>query len=162
MNGYLVKWYGPYDDDTLVQNDTKNCLYLITGKKKHQRNQSILYCGITKRTVSDRVNDKNHKSWNVVREIQYWVGVVDYSRKPSEYLLRKLEHILIYFLKTEENSQNKDSLPKRRMILVNQWYRPDGIRRKNQIHEAQKLQDLIFFSENEWLICNTLKIPKEK
>lgn len=157
MNGYVIKWFGPFDDRNLSHNSQRNCLYLITGKTRFQRTPSILYCGITTRTVSERVNDKNHKSWKVVRDLQYWVGIVEYSRKPSEYLLRKLEHILIFRLQTQENSQNKNSLPKRKLILVNQWFSIDGKPRRKQFHIAQELSDLIFFNETEWFICNTLK-----
>ncbi len=158
MNGYVINWHGPYDDYNLYDNKVKNCLYLITGKRKYERNESILYCGITTRTVFDRVNDLNHKSWTVTRNIQYWIGIIEYSRKPSKHLLTKLEHIIINFWKPIGNTQNVNNLPKTKLVLINQWRKIDGKLRVKNVFEAQKLDDIIFFNGNQWIVSEKTKM----
>ena len=156
MRAYVINWYGPYSYENLRQNKHKNVLYLIAGRKK-MNGLIYSYCGITTTTVFRRINfDPNHKSWKLKSDKEFWIGVIDRSIKPSKSLLETLEHVIINFWKPELNKNKKIKLPKNRIVIINQWLNPKGDIRFNKKYFTQKLEDLIFFNGNEWIVSNKI------
>ena len=68
---FLVKWFGPFSQEEINEWEKEygTCqLYLFGGMKKYAKTKLTYYCGVTKRSVSERFRDSTetaHTGWNL-------------------------------------------------------------------------------------------------
>ena len=81
---YVIDWMGPYNSlDEMYEREGIDtcCIYLITGRLPYDRRPSIKYVGITKRSPSKRLKDKDHQEKQKdIKEKQFWAGRFSVSR----------------------------------------------------------------------------------
>lgn len=150
----IVNWRGSFSYEEIEENPSlsnlSNGLYLATGKLKYQRgNPTIQYCGITERRFIDRFNDKNHKSHNINRDQEFWLGTIGYPDNYDRQHLEIAEGIIVYFWQPSLNERKKVSLPKP-TTLINKWFKKDGTSRLRQDPICKELFDVISWDGDLW------------
>lgn len=160
MKTYVIQWNGPYDDSSIFNVDDGIGLYLITGYKKFERNNSIQYCGITEQNFKTRLTNGHHKSASITREREYWIGRIKSDRPISRFDLELTESLLIYFWQPALNEKKRKNPPEP-TVIINRWYSTSGLLRKRIIHEAQKLHDVIYWDLDYWHLSEKLYIFEE-
>ncbi|MDK9716247.1 MAG: hypothetical protein OEL86_19400 [Sulfuritalea sp.] len=154
MKTVILNWYGPYNDSSLSnEKEFGYGLYLITGKKKSQRESVIQYCGITERSFRSRFLDANHKKNEVTREREYWLAEVDYPKRISRSTLEITEKLIIYFWQPTLNERKVLSIPDPTTV-INRWYKPDGEPRIRQKSIYKDLSDVISWDGAHWRTGN--------
>lgn len=152
MKTYIVKWYGPFADEEVEQINFSNGLYLITGFQKGKRIKDIQYCGITEVVLAKRLA-RHHKKELVTREREYWLGQVVTDMLPMRQDLELIESLIIYFWQPQLNEQKRKNAPAQ-TVVINRWYDKAGNLRRRSQHQAQQLDDVIFWDGEDWHIGN--------
>lgn len=152
MKTYIVKWYGPFTDEEVEQHSFANGLYLITGLQKGKRIKDIQYCGITEGVLAKRLT-RHHKKDLITREREYWLGKVETDMLLLRQDLELIESLIIYFWQPQLNEQKRKNAPAQ-TVVINRWYDKVGNLRRRSQHQAQQLNDVIFWDGEDWHIGN--------
>ncbi|GAB7215884.1 hypothetical protein OS42_24950 [Dickeya oryzae] len=145
----IIDWSGPYVYADIQENpEWGNGLYLVTGKRKYEREATIQYCGITEGSYVGRFKS-HHKAFEVTREQEFWLGSVVYPDDASRHFLEIAESIIIYFWQPELN-EKKRAYPPRPITLVNKWFKQDGSPRVRQHTLCKDLSDVISWDGELW------------
>ncbi|OCH43724.1 hypothetical protein [Aliivibrio fischeri] len=145
----IVEWYGPYTYDDIYDNpEWNNGLYLATGKRKHEREASIQYCGITEGSFINRFKN-HHKIPEITREQEFWLGEVAYPSEVSRHYLEMAESMIVYFWQPTLNDRKKLSIP-RPITLINKWYKKDCSPRYRQHTLCKDLADVLSWDGYLW------------
>jgi len=153
MRTFIINWYGAYSFEEIEQDkDFGNGIYLITGKRKHQRNSEIQYCGITEDSFYNRIKT-HHKKDFVFREQKFWLGEFLYPKKINRSVLETAEKIIIYFWLPKLNQQKTVSPPEPTTVL-NFWFKKDRTLRRNQLSIYRDLYDVLSWDGDFWRTGN--------
>lgn len=111
MTTVYVRWYGPYQLDSINMRDAcyHNGIYAIF--RVFGGKESLLYIGKTGRTFVQRLSEHNKDwLWNVRGRIQIRVGILEYvpGEKHSVQKLSDTESLLIHWHSPPFNSTYKD------------------------------------------------------
>lgn len=148
MKTYIVKWFGPFTDAEVEQVNFANGLYLITGYQKGKRTQDIQYCGITETNLAKRLA-RHHKKDLVTREREYWLGKIVTDIQPARQDLELIENLIIYFWQPQLNEQKRKNPPDQ-TVVISRWHDKAGNLRRRTQHQAQQLEDVIFWDGDNW------------
>jgi hypothetical protein len=155
METYVINWKGPYDIESIETLSDKSVIYLITGYKKSKRTIST-YIGITERFVGARFYDRGHKHNLITREKKIWLGEVK-NKKPDRQDLELLESLLVYFWQCDLNNKKK-VYPPQPTAVINRWYNKNSTLRSRIVHEAQKLDDVIYWDGEVWHCSKKMEV----
>lgn len=140
-NVFLVKWYGPfYSRQELKEwednNQYAHNLYLLHGKKKFSKKCESYYCGMTMRTASKRLRDKEHHIEEIEnRDCLIYVGRIA-NKRTSKEDVKLLEKLITSYLDLHINCKDcKDSVinntnyypPKVNVYIINEWIKPYSV-----------------------------------
>jgi len=149
-----INWYGPYMQEQVDAIEDGNGLYLLTGKRKYQRDDpKIQYFGITERPFRERLNNYHHKLSEITKELEIWLGYIEYPTEYSRAHLEMAETILVYFWQPELNERKKINIPSP-ITIVSHWFKPDGNARINQRSIYRDLPDVISWDGYHWRTGN--------
>ncbi|MFI3220430.1 MAG: hypothetical protein QX189_15120 [Methylococcales bacterium] len=154
-----IHWYGPYFLDEVNEFDAGNGLYLLTGKRKYQREEEIQYCGITEKSFSNRFKN-HHKIPEIVNDLNIWLGEVAYPSKPSRIHLETAEAIVIYFLQPSINERKKCK-PPIPTTLISHWFKRNDEPRFNQLSIYKNLHDVLSWDGEYWRTGNLVVYSNE-
>jgi len=155
METYVVNWSGPYDLDSIDNLSDKSVIYLITGYQEAKKTIST-YIGITERFVGSRFYDKGHKHNFINRDLKIWLGNVK-NKTPDRGDLELLESLLVYFWQCDLNDKKK-VYPPTATAVINRWYNKNGKLRRRIVHEAQVLDDVIYWDGNVWHVSKKMEV----
>lgn len=137
-----VDWYGPYSLDEaqgIAESVPGPGLYLCIGRCAYERKKRIQYIGIGK-TVHTRLVPEHHKLKLVTKERQIWLGEVS-TAEPSGRKMKVTQAGLDYsewlharFLQLPLNEKKTKKVPPRSVSVMNRWFRPDMVARRNRPH----------------------------
>lgn len=147
-----LHWSGPYTVDQVDENQDGKGLYLFAGKKKYGRTKEILYCGITERKFKTRFRE-HHKLPLVSRELEIWLGKIEYPNGFHREHLEIAESIIIYFWQPVLNDRKKYS-PPRPTTLISHWFKQDGTPRIYQRTIYKDLHDVLSWDGKLWRTGN--------
>jgi hypothetical protein len=154
MKTIILKWYGPYTDETLERdNEFGNGIYLITGKLRYEREACIQYCGITENAFHNRLNNRHHRRNEITRDREYWLSEIIYPISINRNLLDISEKIIVYFWQPPLNERKKISIPEPTTI-INHWFNAKGEPRINQRGIYRDLYDVISWDGEYWRTGN--------
>ncbi|NIC06554.1 hypothetical protein [Billgrantia bachuensis] len=142
-----LHWRGPYLLEEVCRSDIGNGLYLLTGKRKYERNEQIQYCGITESLYKNRFK-QHHKIFEITRDLGVWLGEVVYPQEHS-YSLEIAESIIVYFWQPNLN-ERKRIYPPRPTALLSHWFKNDGAPRYNQLSIYADLHDVLCWDGELW------------
>lgn len=129
----IIDWYGPYsleEAKSASKFDYDDGLYMVIGKKKHQRASHIQYVGLAS-TLGSRINGRHHKIPEVVREQFIWLGEVTSPRTPgrkikvTDRMLDLAEWAHAYFLQLPLNTKKVKNPPDWPIVVYNRWWQKD-------------------------------------
>lgn len=143
-----VNWQGPYSLEEVCESDMRNGLYLLTGKRRYERNDQIQYCGITEGLYRNRFR-QHHKAFEITREQKIWLGSVAYPIEHTRTHLEIAEAIIVYFWQPNLNERKKFR-PPRPTALISHWFKQDGSPRFNQMSIYSDLHDVLCWDGELW------------
>jgi len=130
----VVDWYGPYSIDEAIRvsnSDFGEGLYLLIGKKKHQKSTlSMQYIGIAK-NLFNRINNRHHKIPELSQACFIWLGEIasfgipGVKRKVTNVQLDLAEWLHSYFLELPLNERKRRNPPDNTATLLNRWWFKD-------------------------------------
>ena len=146
-NTIVIRWTGsvPVGD---LEDGLGGGLYLLSGCCRYERNDTVQYCGITKRDFPKRLSE-HHKAHLITRNLRCWTGTIEYPAKPSRATLEIAETLLIYFAQPPLNERKKLSVPKSTTV-VSHWYKRNGEPRINQQGLLADFPDVISWDGEYW------------
>jgi len=149
-----INWYGPYTIDDTEYLDGGNGLYMFTGKFKHQREDpEIQYFGITENSYKGRFK-RHHKSPEINRDLNIWLGEIDYPKEHIRQHLESAESIMVYFWDPKLNEKKTLTQPKHSTTVISHWFTKDGNTRINQKGIYKNLPDVICWDGRYWRTGN--------
>lgn len=156
MGNFTIKihWSGPYSLDEVNEFDVGNGLYLLTGRRKYQREDEIQYCGITKGIFSKRFS-QHHKMPEISNNLNIWLGEVVYPNEDnlSRKHLEMAESIIVYFWQPPLNERKKYNPPSPTTI-ISHWFNKNDKPRFNQLSIYKNLHDVISWDGEYWRTGN--------
>lgn len=159
MRTFIINWCGAYSFEELESDkEFGNGIYLITGKRKHQRTSEIQYCGITEDSFYNRFKT-HHKRDVVFREQKFWLGKFAYPIETNRSVLEAAEKIIIYFWEPFLNEKKKVSPPESTTIL-NFWFDKNHNPRFKRLAIYEELKDVISWNGENWRTGN-LKVGRD-
>ncbi|MFR9591914.1 MAG: hypothetical protein SNG27_05890 [Rikenellaceae bacterium] len=161
---FVIKWVGPFRDvDEIISweakfnNDYDFHFYIIIGKVDRNIKRIDNYVGISdnnKGYIYNRIKSRSHKYERFKEDgREIWIG--QYCNKDNRSYNREdielCETLIISYWQPTLNEKKKRFFPNRDVVLVNRWY--DNKKwsgdiqhiRKNKLHKAQQLSDLIIY-----------------
>lgn len=170
---YLIKWYGPFKTRQLMKKweesrPEKFKLYVFHAKPKNKKDR--YYCGMTTRSVWERMNDYNHHIHEFENKksvsLQIWIGTIA-NKRASDRDVRICENLITSQLayigvgeKYLENSTNKKP-PVNDVYIFNEWLRDDKdymLKRQRNSVPAIIPEAMVYYSETKYLFgVNHLK-----
>lgn len=154
-----MNWQGPYSLEEACESGLGNGLYLLTGKRRYERNEQIQYCGITEGLYRNRFR-QHHKAFEITREQKIWLGSVAYPVEHTRTHLETAESIIVYFWQPNLNERKKFR-PPRPTALISHWFKPDGSPRYNQMSIYADLHDVLCWDGELWRSGNLRVWPDE-
>ena len=160
----VLSWKGPYTLSELEKLEEGNGVYLLTGTKKFSRSllsfTKVLYCGITERRFSIRVNEKHHQVPNIKStNLRVWVGRPIFPATYGRSHLELLETCLVSFWQPELNQKKKAYYPRKPICLVVKWGKQDNTPYKRIPGDVAELKDVLWWDCKDWRIGN-LKLQR--
>jgi hypothetical protein len=138
----VVHWYGPCDPYNIDKSFGRKGIYILTGKRKYQRNTEVLYCGITESKINTYI--KRHPQLeNIFSEQKAWVGNIVHPNPLKRSHLEHAEWLIVYYTQLSLNEKKRESSPREPGILISHWFKPDGSPRINQPYPIRILPDVI-------------------
>ncbi len=149
-----INWYGPYTEDDVEYLDGGNGLYMFTGKRKHQREDSeIQYFGITKNSYKGRFK-RHHKLQEINRDLKIWLGEISYPTEHIREHLETAESIMVYFWQPKLNEKKKLMPPPVSTTVISHWFNANRNIRLNQKSIYKYLPDVICWDGKYWRTGN--------
>jgi hypothetical protein len=146
----VVRWRGPSSFEEICESEEGGGLYLLTGKRKYERQEQIQYCGITKRLFCGRINAKHHKLGQIRSDtLAVWLGSIIYPRRVERRHLEIAEHCIISFWDTALN-QTKKYYPQHPICFISQWHTSDGRPRMNRPAILKDFPDVMWWDLERW------------
>lgn len=146
----VIRWQGPYfTPESVKSSRLRNGLYFLAGRRKYERKDQIQYFGITSQPYHERFRNPYHAIHYITRNLQIWLGQVEY---PQQFELRDpnlAEHCLIYFWQPNINKVYK-ARPSKPVCIVSRWTKPDGSVRRNRLNIYKDLPDVLWWDESYW------------
>lgn len=164
---YIIEWQGPFSLDEIngiKDKGNSGSLYLVSGLQRYQRGESVIqYIGITKRGAAIRFMDKGHKSEQVARERQYWLGhITNAPEKRIKDHRELVEYALVYTCQPPLNEKKKKSRPHEPVVVINRWLNCSGEFRQRRVWPVQKdVPDVIFYDGYDFWTSESLKWKSE-
>ena len=155
----IIHWKGPYTLDEIEEVGGGKGLYLLTGKRKYNRENKIQYCGITASSYKKRFRD-HHKLKRINRDLKIWLGEIVYPERGTRKVLEEAERIIIYFWQPALNERKKVSLPNPTSV-ISHWFKRDGSPRINQLSIYKDLHDVLCWDGDYWRSGNLAVWRKE-
>ena len=151
----VLSWKGPYTLSELERIPDGNGIYLLTGTKKYSRSllsfTKVLYCGITERRFSVRVNEKHHQVPNIKpTNLRIWIGCPIFPVNHDRSHLELLETCLVSFWQPELNQKKKAYYPRKPICLVVKWCKQDGTAYKRLPDDISELKDVMWWDCKDW------------
>ena len=147
----IIRWTGPMSLDDIWESEERNGLYLLAGKKKHERRDEIQYCGITEGFFCDRINSKHHKLGLIRPDtLSLWLGKVIYPRRFQRKHLEIAEHCVVSWWQPELNESKSAYYPRRPICFISQWYSREGHPRMNRPPVLQDFPDVLWWDQERW------------
>ena len=148
-----IHWRGPYSYQEVEMLNDGNGLYLFAGKKKYQREESFIqYCGITEGLYRNRFKN-HHKLFEINRELEIWLGDINYPTEHSRMHLETAESIIVYFWQPTLNDRKRFN-PPYPTTIISHWFKKDGQPRFNQKRIYKYLSDVICWDGQYWRTGN--------
>lgn len=169
-NVYVLEWIGPFNSKDEMDERTDNCcVYLITGKFPYDRINSIKYVGITGRSVSERVHEKDHlRKQEQIKGKQYWAGYFsklsdnDISTRKKRERAELVEYLLVRYLYLKVkmiNEKKTKSNPPKAVVVISRWQkRKDGEYRYNKPRSLAALPDTLLYCDDEFWYSDKLRV----
>ena len=136
---FLIKWYGPFDnrkdvEDWEEKHKSVRCsLYLLNGKLKYAKTKESYYCGMSLRSVHERLGDKGHH----IKEIEdrlssIYVGCLSNIKHLTDSQIRLAEKIITASLTDivgESCVLNRTNtyFPDESVFVINEWWKTDCV-----------------------------------
>lgn len=157
MQTIIIHWKGPFYGPDDIEDAFG--LYLVAGKRKYGREDSIQYCGITERNFRDRFRDAGHKINQIHRELRIWVGHVAFPQEVGREQLEAAEKMIVYHQQPHLNTRKKESLPTPTTV-ISHWFKQDGAARYRQHGVYRGLHDVLSWDGEHWRTGN-LSVSQE-
>ncbi len=148
----LIQWRGPFTIDEVINQDSGNGIYLLVGKQKYERETSIQYCGITEGNFGVRLA-KHHKLPEINRDLEIWLGNIEYPSAHTRTHLETAESIIVYFWQPSLNERKKFN-PPRPTTVISHWFKKNGDIRFNQMNIYKGLHDVLCWDGYYWRTGN--------
>lgn len=133
---FLVKWYGPFTREQIKEWQSEqnfNCsLYLLHGMRKYAKLKESYYCGMTTRSVFERLCDKGHHLEEIENRLNsIYVGCIANIEEPTRPQIMLVEKIITAYLATflgKDNMLNSTNFyyPNKNVYVINEWCKSDG------------------------------------
>lgn len=138
---YSVRWFGPFKSVEEVkdfENSHDNMsfqLYILNGYKPYAKFFDNYYCGQTKRSVYERLTDKNHHINEFKSISAIWIGSIS-SKEPDNVDINIVEKIMtaqmrVVFGEKFMLNQMNTAFPKYNAYVINIWHTTSGQRMHN-------------------------------
>jgi hypothetical protein len=158
MKTIILNWSGPYSlAEVREDRETGNGLYLLTGKRRYERNSTIQYCGITEKTFSERFRN-HHKIFEITKEQKIWLAEVEYPKNFDRGILEMAEKIIIWTWQLPSNDKKKVS-PSEPVTILHFWFNKNGKPRRNQVSILKGFSDVLSWNGKLWRSGN-LKVEE--
>ena len=169
---YVIDWMGPYNSlDEMYEREGIDtcCIYLITGRLPYDRRPSIKYVGITKRSPSKRLKDKDHQEKQKdIKEKQFWAGRFSVSRynnldSPSgRCRAEAAETLLIRYLTNMPgvrmiNEKKRYQNPRRPIAIISRWKKLTDDQRYNKPSILSSLPDTLMYVDGDFYSCDKMR-----
>ncbi|MEI6124153.1 MAG: hypothetical protein WCQ95_11070 [Bacteroidota bacterium] len=156
MNTFILKWQGPYNDDTIRQVRKIKGLYLITGYQKFKRIKAMQFSGIceSRHFLTERL--RNESKHFVLRDAQYWVAMLVSEKEITRTELELVESMINNFWRPELSSIKQFHMGEP-TLLINRWYNTQGMLRRKITNKEQKVSDIIYWDGTTWLLADRLR-----
>jgi len=147
----VVKWKGPYEWEDVCKSESRNGIYLITGKQPRQRKERIQYCGITENKFSARLRQKGHAR-EAIRSatLEIWLGEIVYPDEFDKSHLGIAEHCFVSFWQPPLNRNLIRYVPSQAVCLISEWFFPDDSARRERPDIIADLPDVLWWDEERW------------
>lgn len=144
-----VQWYGPHTFEQACQ-EKKFGLYMVHGRMStgtNPKQKKLLYCGISENQngVGQRISQHECEIFNH-RSNLWWVGRLSFPQRHSRNYLEAAEWMIIHFCGTECNIKKAMNPPQSETVLINEWFKLNGDRRRRNIDVLKKIQDVLIWS----------------
>ncbi|WP_029147844.1 hypothetical protein [Methylophilus sp. 5] len=150
----IIRWKDPFTHKEVLKSEDGNGLYLLAGIQKHKQLNEIQYCGITEGKFRTRLNENtHHKLPKIWRELNIWLGEIQYPLEHTRTHLEVAETVIVYFWQPDLNNRKKFRLP-RPTTLISQWYKKDGSPRVRQHSLSKDLPDVLSWDGHHWRTGN--------
>ncbi|MGI8555762.1 MAG: hypothetical protein ACR2LT_05350 [Pyrinomonadaceae bacterium] len=160
MKTVIVQWSGAFSYEQVCDSDKGNGIYLLTGKKKHERNYQIQYCGITEDYFCNRINRNHHKLTKIKNDtLSIWLGEIIYPDRFNRNLLELAEHCFVSFWLPELNDRKTVYYPKYSICFISQWFNAQEQPRLIRPSIVKGLPDILWWDEERWRTGN-LKVER--
>jgi hypothetical protein len=140
----------PFSLDEVCESKEGLGLYLLTGKRKYERQEQIQYCGITEGLFCNRINAKHHKL-DQIRSgtLAVWLGTVIYPRRFQRRHLEIGEHCIVSFWDMALN-HTKKYYPPHPVCFISQWHTRTVRPRMNRPAILKDLPDVMWWDLERW------------
>lgn len=151
LTAAIVRWTGGFSYEQVCNSEKGNGIYLLTGKRKYERQNHIQYCGITEGDFCNRINKQHHKLSEIKDEtLSIWLGEIIYPQKFDRNLLELAEHCFIYFWQPTLNDRKTIRRPHNPICFISQWFNQNNEPRLNRPPIMKTLPDVLWWDENRW------------
>lgn len=175
QNVFLVKWFGPFSKEEIYKWGKKygNCqLYLFGGMKKYAKTKLTYYCGVTRRSVSERLGDSNHHIKEIEDRISsIYIGRISNLKCPTDEQNKLVEKTLTAYL---DSSIGRDvmlnktnfSFPESNTYVINEWWKPykeEVWQRQSKDAPSHHIPDILcfhYYSDDDVELFGAQKLKK--
>ena len=137
-NVFLVKWYGPFssqeeEKDWEKKQDFKCSLYLLHGMLRGAKTAETYYCGMSTRSVYERLRDKGHHLSEVKNRLNsIYVGTIANVQDLTRNHIRIVEKLITAYLAWELGerhilNETNFHFPSENVYVINEWYKQHDI-----------------------------------
>ncbi len=151
MRTVIVRWTGAYSYEQVINSNKSKGFYLLIGKRKYEREEGILYCGITEGKFCNRISHRHHKLSYIRRNtLSIWIGEVFYPTTFDRYLLELGEHCFVSFWQPPLNDRKTIYYPQDSICFISHWYRKNGQPFLRRPSIVKNLPDTLWWDKRLW------------
>ena len=176
QNVFLVRWYGPFktkEDVKEWENLYGTCqIYLFGGKKQYAKTRLTYYCGVTKRSVSERFMDSKHHITEIEDRISsIYIGRISNVKHPTDNQNKWVEKIITAYLgsimdRDSKLNERNFSFPQANTYVINEWWKPykeEIWLRQSKEAPSNYIPDVLcyhYYSDDDVELFGTQKLKK--
>ena len=135
---FFFIWYGPFDnrkdvEDWEEKHKSVRCsLYLLNGKLKYAKTKESYYCGMSLRSVHERLGDKGHHIGEIEDRLNsIYVGCLSNIKSPTDSQIRLAEKIITASLTDIVGpgrvlNRTNTYFPNKSVFVINEWWKKSG------------------------------------